>query len=262
MFRARRRVVAVHVPRRIEIDQVCEEQLDAPGQVGESRSAGFPLLFALRPLRPRPGRVPLRGVRPLRSGPPLRLAAAPSPAPRSPLSSASTCRLASAASAASRSCAARASRAEAEASSYSTTRSGFCSAAPDDRSSHWCFAAGPMCCDGGLSRRRSSAFASPASRARASCVAWLSGVTSSDTPARTNAWFISAAHAWRVSSSHARGFVRSLFFAPPAAGSPPFGAARRNHDSAARATPSFTRSENTRCRCGLSATPAFFEWPA
>ena len=103
-----------------------------------------------------------------------------------------------------------------------------------------------MCCDGGFSRRRSSSAASPASRARASCVAWLSDVTRSDTPARSNATFISAAHACRVSSSHARGFVRSLFFAPPAAGSPPFGAARRNHCSAARSTPSFTRSENTR----------------
>ena len=177
-------------------------------------------------------------------------------------SSAATLDLASAASAASRACADRASRAEADASSYATYRSGFRSGAPDDRSSHLCFAAGPMCADGGFSRRRSSAAASPASRARASCAAWLSGVTRSATPARSNARFISAAHACRVSSSHARGFVRSLFLAPPAAGSPPFGAARRNHCSAARSTPSFTRSENTRCRCGLSATPAFFEWPA
>ena len=61
-----------------------------------------------------------------------------------------------------------------------------------------------MCCDGGFSRRRSSSDASPASHARASCVAWLSGVTRSDTPARSNAWFISAAHASPVSSSHAR----------------------------------------------------------
>ena len=103
-----------------------------------------------------------------------------------------------------------------------------------------------MCSDGGFSRRRSSSAASPASRARASCVAWLSDVTRSATPARSNARFISAAHACRVSSSHSRGFVRSLFLAPPDAGSRPAGAARRNHCSAARSTPSFTRSENTR----------------
>ena len=119
-----------------------------------------------------------------------------------------------------------------------------------------------MCNDGGFSRRRTSSAASPAARARASCVAWLSDVTWSDTPARSNARFICPAHADRVSSSHARGFVRSVFLAPPDAGSPFFGAARRNHCSALRSTPSFTRSENTRCRCGLSATPSFFDWPA
>ena len=72
---------------------------------------------------------------------------------------------------------------------------------PDDRSSHLCFPAGPMCSDGGV----------------------------------------------------------RLFLAPPDAGSPLAGAARRNHCSAARATPSFTGSENTGWGCGLSATPAFFE---
>ena len=119
-----------------------------------------------------------------------------------------------------------------------------------------------MCSDGGLSRSRCSSSASPASRARASCAAWLSAVTRSATPARPNARFISAAHACRVSSSHSRGFVRSLFLAPPDAGSRPAGAARRNHCSAARSTPSFTRSENTRCRCGLSAASGSLDRPA
>ena len=82
-----------------------------------------------------------------------------------------------------------------------TYRSGFSSGAPDDRC-------------GGFSRRRSAAAASPASRARASCVAWFSDVTPSATPARSNAQFISAAHACRVSSSYARGFVRSLSSRP------------------------------------------------
>ena len=119
-----------------------------------------------------------------------------------------------------------------------------------------------MCDDGGFSRRRASSAVSPAARARASCVAWLSAVARSSTPARVNARFISPAHADRVSSSHARGFVRSVFLAPPVDGSPFFGAARRNHCSAPRATPSFTRSENTRWRCGLSAAPPCFDRPA
>ena len=110
-----------------------------------------------------------------------------------------------------------------------------------------------MCSDGGLSRSRCSSSVSPDARAHASCEAWLSAVTRSATPARSNALFISAAHACRVSSSHSRGFVRSLFLAPPCAGSLPAGAARRNQSSAARSTPSCTRSENTRCKCGLSA---------
>ena len=57
--------------------------------------------------------------------------------------------------------------------------------------------------------------------------------------------------------------LRALaLLAPPDAGSPLAGAARRNHCSAVRATPSFTGSENTGWGCGLSATPAFVEWPA
>ena len=163
-------------------------------------------------------------------------------------SSVSILRLASAASAASRACA---RRPPGQQPTPARTRRTGPASAPGDLSSQRCFAAGPMCSDGGLSRRRCSSSASPASRARASCAAWLSAVTRSATPARPNARFISAAHACRVSSSHSRGFVRSLFLAPPDAGSRPAGAARRNHCSAARSTPSFTRSENTRCRCGL-----------
>ena len=230
---ARRRVVAV--PRRIEVRQLCEVQLRAPGQ-GRAHFGG-PSSSPTSP--PRSGAVPLRVGSPL-----LRLQHRDlhverlDPRPRlgrfrrvprvrrSGLPGRSRRLLVGA-----------------------TYRSGFSSGAPDDRC-------------GGFSRRRSAAAASPASRARASCVAWFSDVTPSATPARSNAQFISAAHACRVSSSYARGFVRSLFLALPDAGSPLAGAARRNHCSAARATPSFTRSENTRWRCGLSATPAFFEWPA
>ena len=52
---ARRRVVAVHVPLRIDVRQVCEQQLHAPGQAAERRSAGFSLLVPLR-LGPAPFR--------------------------------------------------------------------------------------------------------------------------------------------------------------------------------------------------------------
>ena len=263
---ARRRLVAVHVPLRIEVGQVREEQLDAPGHTDESRSAGFPLLVPLRLGTAPFGFAPGGRFSPIGFAPCGLVAPCGSSARRCSASSAaisassaSTFDLVSAASAASRACAMRASRAEADAASYAAYRSGFCAG---DRSSQRCFAAGPMCSDGGLSRRRSTAAASPASRARASCAAWLSDVTWSATPARPNARFISAAHACRVSSSQAFGFVRSLFLAPPAAGSPPLEAARRNHNSGARCTPSFTRSENTRWMCGLSATPAFFESPA
>ena len=163
-------------------------------------------------------------------------------------SSSSTCNLASDAAATSGACADRTASAEAAAASAARYRSSFSASARPGRSSQLCFAGGPMCDDGGFSRRCASAAVSPAARARASCVAWLSAVARSSTPARSNARFISPAHADRVSSSHDRGFVRSVFLAPPDAGSPFFGDARRNHCSAPRSNPSFTRSENTRWR--------------
>ena len=202
---------------RIEIRQVREIQLHAPGHTAERSFAGLVLLVPLRlvpaPLRfapfgsllPPPGcrlgsallrlqrrdlRVELLDFPPrlgrLRRIPRVRQPGLPGPKPPPP-----------------------------------RARQPGPASGAGDRSSQRCFAAGPMCADGGLSRRRSSSFASPASRARASCAAWLSAVTLSTTPARSNARFISAAHACRVSSSHARGFVRSLFRAPPVAGSPP-----------------------------------------
>ena len=45
---ARRRVVAVHVSLWIELRQVCVAQIHSPGQVGERKFAGSPLLFPLR----------------------------------------------------------------------------------------------------------------------------------------------------------------------------------------------------------------------
>ena len=54
---AGRCVVAVHVPLRIDVGQVCEEQLHAPWQAAESRSAGFSLLV---PASPRHGAARIR----------------------------------------------------------------------------------------------------------------------------------------------------------------------------------------------------------
>ena len=54
--RARRRVAAVHVPLRIEVGQVCEEQLHAPGLTGQGiRPPGRAPDLAQRRLHPLPG---------------------------------------------------------------------------------------------------------------------------------------------------------------------------------------------------------------
>ena len=86
-------------------------------------------------------------------------------------------------------------------------------------------------------------------------VAWRGSPTSPDPtrrPGRTPSSFPPPTPAASPPATTAASCARSSLAPPVRRIASLRGAARRNHCSVARATPSFTRSENTGCRCGLS----------